>query len=179
VDIHAAAQLLARNKILTLNCYYAFVLCCAYQEANVVDDIERRFRDTLETVEQFIRDKDFYNAHQRLLSASRQFLAERYPYEVAATDSGASISFNGYALGVLSAVVHGLIRGRTNLEDIQRLEIGKVLAGLSACPAKLRILVVRDLPIKHAIIRDLDHELRGVEVWTADDLCRLELPIRG
>lgn len=137
------------------------------------------FRHDLETVERFRRQGDYYNANGRLLEAVCKYLRERYPFEVSRSSFGASIHYNGQTLGVVAVVVHGLIKGRTKLEDIQRSEIAKVLSELNSSSAKLRMLVVRDLPIKHAVVRDLEDHLHGVEVWTTDDLSRFDLPIRG
>lgn len=144
-----------------------------------MDEAQRRFKQALGDVEQSVEDKDYLNAHRRLLTASRQYLAERYPFDVNQTEYGASISFNGHLLGAISVVAHGVIKGRTKLEDIQRTEIGKALAELNRSEATLRMLVVRNLPIKHLVVQDLSAQLKGVEVWTADQLISHDLPIRG
>ncbi len=144
-----------------------------------MDDTNDRFKKDLETVERFRRQGDYLNANGRLLEAVCRYIQGRYPFEVNRTSFGTSIRYNDQTLGVVAVVVHGLIKGRTKLEDIQRSEIGKVLSELNTSPAKLRMLVVRDLGMKHAVIRDLEDQLRGVEVWTTDDLSRFDLPIRG
>lgn len=144
-----------------------------------MDNTVSRFKQALEEVERSFRGRDYLNANRRLMSASRQYLAERYPFDVKPTDYGASISFNGHLLGAISVVAHGVIKGSTKLEDVQREEIDKVLGELNRSEAKLRMLIVRNLPIKHLIVQDLSDQLRGVEMWTADELCSRDLPIQG
>lgn len=138
-----------------------------------------QFQANLNVVERFRNQRDYLNANGRLVAAVAQYLEERYPYRVTPDIHGITVSYNGYELAVLGAVVHDVIRDRKFLEDIQRTEIREVISKLNKSPASLRLLIVRNRAIKAAILHDLNENLSGVEVWTTDELMRFDLPIRG
>lgn len=141
--------------------------------------LEDRFKQRLGTVERLRREGDDASAHTHLQEAVREYLNDRYPFTVAPAEYGLLVSYNGFNLVALGVVAHSGISSRESLTQTQRTEITQALARLLLSPAPTRILVVRNSPVKDAVIETLVDKLADVAVWTTDELIHLDLPLQG
>lgn len=139
---------------------------------------EASSRPELVRMENFLKVGDFSNAHLALLDSAQSILTERYPFPVERSEFGLAMVFNGHLLAAIGAVVHDLVRSQTRLNDLQQAEIGLAIARLKEAECGTRILVVRNERIQRAVLQELQHRLRGVEVWNVDQLQTVDLVIR-
>jgi hypothetical protein len=141
--------------------------------------LEDRFKQRLGAVERLRREGEDAKAQTHLQEAVREYLNDRHPFTVASAEYGLLVSYNGYNLVALAVVAHSGINSGEGLAQTHRIEIAQALNGLLLSPAPARILVVRNTPVKAAVVDVLADKVTDVAVWTTDELMRLDLPLQG
>lgn len=139
-----------------------------------------QLRAGLREVDALRRKRDFLSAHQVLLGAVRRFVEQRYPFlNTQSTPYGFEVTMQGYRLVAVGGTVHCLGRSQVELQQAQEHEINAAMRKLRSAGAKAYLFVVTDAAFKTAVLNRFGGRLEGVDVWSANDLLRLDLPLRG
>lgn len=134
----------------------------------------------LAEVEAYRRKKDLIGANRVLLLALRKFIEAKYPFlTTEATAYGFEVTMNGYRFIAVGATGHDLVRNNLELTEPQQVEMGAAIRHLQAAHARAQLFVVTGPRVKAAALRAFGGKLNGVEIWSVDDLIRLDIPLRG
>lgn len=144
------------------------------------DEAAEVLRLDLAEVEAYRRKKDMIGANRVLLLALRKFVEAKYPFlTTESTSYGFEVTMNGYRFIAMGASAQDLIRTNLELTEPQQVEIGAAIRHVQAAKARALLFVVTGPRVKAAVLRAFGGKLEGIEVWSVDDLIRLDIPLRG
>lgn len=135
-----------------------------------------QFYGKLKAEQRAWQDRQWVEAHRRLIQAVVQFVSERYQVDVSQTDEGLRVERAGHTVAALAVCGHRLMPKQTRLGSQQRTHIRQIAKRLRQIPAPVYLLIVADEFIKEHATNDL-HSIGAVSVWSTKDLAIRLLPI--